>query len=118
MSKYLYFSAGTPDGTDSTEEVVMVAADRVSHYEMKSATDLRIYFDGSVAQESNTDAAGIDVSFVALDVTSGKHKDALAAIAGAIAAPKALMVVVADVENSKFVSPFITSCTITVIGKS
>jgi len=123
MNKYLYFQSGAIDGTDATEECIMVAADRVSHYEMKTATDLRVYFDTTVGQETTTGDADVHVdhSFAALDVTSGKHKEALEAIAGAInagGASKSPMVVVADVANSKFVSPFITSCTITVIDKS
>ena len=123
MKKYLYFQSGTIDGTDATEEVIMVDADRVSHYEMKTATDLRVYFDTTVGQETTTGDADVHVdhSFVALDVTSGYHKEALEAIAGAIGSAAAInspMVVVADVANSKFVSPYITSCTITVIDKS
>tara|TARA_R100001510_G_C7453018_1_gene77005 strand:+ start:111 stop:476 length:366 start_codon:yes stop_codon:yes gene_type:complete len=119
MEKYLYFAVSAPNSTASTEQVIMVKADKVSHYEMRNATDLRVYFDGSVAQESNTDAAGIDASSVALDITSGKHKEVLEAIAGAINAASAInspFVVVADSENDKFVSPHITACaSITVI---
>ena len=117
MEKYLYFASAAPDGTTSTEEVIMVAASKVSHYEMRNATDLRIYFDKGVAQEV-LGGDGDDQNSVALDITSGKHKEVLETIAGAINAASAInspMIVVADVENSKFISPFITSCVITVV---
>ena len=117
MEKYLYFASAAPDGTTSTEEVIMVAASKVSHYEMRNATDLRIYFDKGVAQEV-LGSDGDDQNSVALDITSGKHKEVMEAIAGAINAASAInspMVVVADVENAKYVSPFITSCVITVV---
>ena len=117
MEKYLYFASAAPDGTTSTEEVIMVAASKVSHYEMRNATDLRIYFDKGVAQEV-PGGDGDDQNSVALDITTGKHKEVMEAIAGAINAASAInspMVVIADVENSKYVSPFITSCVITVV---
>ena len=112
MEKYLYFASAAPDGTTSTEEVIMVAASKVSHYEMRNATDLRIYFDKGMGQEV-LGGDGDDANAVALDITTGKHKEVMEAIAGAINAASAInspMVVVADSENSKFVSPFITAC--------
>ena len=117
MEKYLYFATAAPDGTTSTEEVIMVAASKVSHYEMRNATDLRIYFDKGVAQEV-LGGDGDDQNSVALDITSGKHKEVMETIAGAIASASAInspFIVVADVENSKFISPHITSCVITVV---
>ena len=112
MEKYLYFASAAPDATTSTEEVIMVAASKVSHYEMRNATDLRIYFDKEMGQEV-LGGDGDDVNSVALDITSGKHKEVMEAIAGAINAASAInspMVVIADSENSKFVSPHITAC--------
>ena len=112
MEKYLYFATAAPDGTTSTEEVIMVAANKVSHYEMRNATDLRIYFEKGVAQEV-LGGDGDDQNAVALDITTGKHKEVLEAIAGAINAASAInspFVVIADSENSKFVSPHITAC--------
>ena len=112
MEKYLYFASAAPDGTTSTEEVIMVAASKVSHYEMRNATDLRIYFDKGMGQEV-LGGDGDDANSVALDITTGKHKEVMEAIAGAINAASAInspMVVIADSENSKFVSPHITAC--------
>ena len=43
MTKFMYFSAGAPDGTASTEEVVMFPVGQLSHFEMASATQLRVY---------------------------------------------------------------------------
>jgi len=117
MEKYLYFASAAPDGTTSTEEVIMVAANKVSHYEMRNATDLRVYFEKGVGQEV-LGGDGDDHNSVALDIATGKHKEVMEAIAGAINAASAInspMVVIADVENGKYVSPHITSCVITVV---
>ena len=108
MDKYLYFATSTaPDGTASTEEVAMFPAGQISHFEMASATSMRVYFESS--QENDADS-GIDAAHAVLTVTSGKHKEAIETIAGAIADGKALMITVADEENSKYISPFITAC--------
>ena len=110
MKKFLYFSKGTIDGTTSTEEVACFPADKLSHMEMSNATDLRLFFESG--QETDNDA-GLDHAVVALDITSGKHKEVMEAIAGAIASPAAInvpMITVADEENSKYVSSHITAC--------
>jgi hypothetical protein len=51
MKKFLYFSAGTPDGTAGTEEVVCFPADQLSHLELASATQLRVYFHSNQEQD-------------------------------------------------------------------
>ena len=107
MKKFLYFSAGAPDSTAGTEQVACFPADQISHFEMATATQLRVYFESS--QENDADS-GIDAAHAVLTVTSGKHKEAIETIAGAIADGKALMITVADEENSKYISPFITAC--------
>jgi hypothetical protein len=107
MKKFLYFSAGAPDSTAGTEQVACFPADQLSHFEMATATQLRVYFESS--QENDADS-GIDAAHAVLTVTSGKHKEAIETIAGAIADGKALMITVADEENSKYISPFITAC--------
>ena len=109
MKKFLYFSAGTPDGTASTEEVVCFPADQLSHFEMHTATALRVYFDSSQDQ----DVVGIDAPVVALTITTGKHKEVMEALSGAVASAAAInapMIVVADSENSKFLHANITAC--------
>jgi len=120
MKKFLYFASAAIDGTDATEEVACFPVERISHFEMKTATDLRIYFDSTVGQETNTGDGDIHVdhAYVNLDVTSGKHKEAMEAITGAIASASAInapMITVADVVNSKFLHPDITSCAIVVV---
>ena len=95
----------------------MVPAGKVSHYEMRNATDLRIYFDAGVGQE-NLGGDGDDFNAVALDITTGKHKEVLSAICSAInEAPVGNgFIVIADSEKSKFASPHITACaSITVV---
>jgi len=110
--KYLYFATGAVDADDATEEVVMIAADRISYMEMRKTNDLRIFFDATVGQEVLSGDGDNKVE-IALDITVGKHKEVMEAIAGAINAASAInspMVVVADSENGKFLHPDITAC--------
>ena len=107
---YLYFASAAPDGTTSTEEVIMISADKVSHYEMRNATDLRIHFTSQVEMDNDS---GIDLPVVALDITSGKHKEVIEAIAKAANNSLAVdggFVVIADSANSDFVDSNITAC--------
>jgi hypothetical protein len=107
-AKHLYFAAAAPDGTASTEQVVMFPVSQVSHYEMASATSLRVYFES--AQEKDEDS-GIDAAHVVLTIASGKYKDALNDIAKEIAnAYGDALITVADEVNSKYVSSHITAC--------
>ena len=112
MKKYLYFATGAPDSTASSEEVVMLEATTISHFEMRTATDMRIYFNETVGQiEEGTDNTSRAV--IALDITTGKHKEVMEAISGAICSAGAInapMIVVADSENSKFLHANITAC--------
>ena len=109
MENYLYFATGAPDATTGNEEVAMFPANNVSHFEMHTATALRIYFDAN--QETDEDS-GIDRPVVALTITSGKHKTVMQAIAGAISdgAANDGFTVIADTENSVFVHANITAC--------
>ena len=110
MKKFLYFASGAPDATTATEEVACFPADKLSHFEMHTATALRVYFTSS--QELDLDA-GIDASVIVLTITSGKHKEVMEALSGAIASASAInnpMIVVADSENSKFLHADITAC--------
>tara|TARA_R110000822_G_C14882839_1_gene446755 strand:+ start:106 stop:462 length:357 start_codon:yes stop_codon:yes gene_type:complete len=109
MKKFLYFAVSAPDGTTSTEQVVTFPADQLSHFEMHNATTLRAYFNST--QDQNV--VGIDAPVVALTITSGKHKEVMEALSGAIASANAInapMIVVADSENSKFLHVNITAC--------
>ena len=110
MKKYLYFASAAADGTAATEEVVCFPADQMSHMEMATATQMRVYFESS--QENDADS-GIDAAHAVLTITTGKHKEVMEAIAGAIASANAInapMITVADSENSKFLHPNITAC--------
>ena len=120
MENYLYFASAAADGTGSTEEVIMVPASGVSHYEMVSTTELDVWFKQGVIQESNTDAAGVDSSKVRLTITSGKHKEVMQAIAGGAndSAVNGGFTVIADVENSAFINAYITGVAITIIDAS
>ena len=109
MKKFLYFASAAPDGTAGTEQVACFPADKLSHFEMHTATALRIYFDAN--QETDEDS-GIDRPVVALTITSGKHKEVLKALAGMIGdgAANDGFTVVADSENSVFAHANITAC--------
>ena len=121
MKKFLYFSSAAPNSNVADEEVACFPADSLSHFEMHNATTLRIYFnagqEGSALTGNLDDGTGtagsIDNPVIVLTVTSGKHKEAIEAIAGAVASANAInvpMITVADEENSKYISPFITAC--------
>ena len=111
MERYLYFASAAADGTASTEEVVMFPAGQLSHFEMASATALRVYFESS--QENDADS-GIDAAHVVLTVATGKHKEALEDIVKAISEPSIAgsnaFVTIADKANSDFCSTHITDC--------
>ena len=110
MKKFLYFASAAPDGTTSSEQVACFPADKLSHLEMHTATALRCYFTSN--QELDNDA-GLDAPVVQLTIDSGKHKEVMEAITGAIASAAAInspFIVVADSENSKFLHSNITAC--------
>ncbi len=116
---YLYFASSVaPDGTASSEEVACFPAHTISHLEMATATELRVYFTST--QEADADS-GIDAAIAILTVASGKHKEAIKAIT--IAANNSLaanggFVVVADAANSEFVDANITDCTLAIVDAS
>ncbi len=110
MKKFLYFAVSAPDGTAGTEQVACFPADQLSHLEMATTTQLRVYFESS--QENDADS-GIDAAHAVLTITSGKHKEVIEAITGAIASANAInvpMITVADSENSKFLHANIEAC--------
>tara|TARA_R100000315_G_scaffold36951_2_gene15456 strand:+ start:1483 stop:1839 length:357 start_codon:yes stop_codon:yes gene_type:complete len=109
MKKFLYFASAAADGTAADEEVVCFPADQLSHMEMATATQMRVYFHSNQEQ----DLSGVDSAHAVLTITSGQHKEVMEAIAGAVASANAInapMIVVADSENSKFLHADITAC--------
>ena len=110
MEKYLYFATATaPDATESTEEVVMIPTSRLSHFEMQSATRIKIFFTedaGQIVETTDNTARTV----VALDVTSGKHKEAMEDIIIAINKPSNGFIVISDQANSIHCSSHITLC--------
>ena len=112
MKKFLYFASGAPNSTTSTEQVACFPAEKLSHFEMSNATDLRIFFESG--QETNNDS-GIDHAVVALDITSGKHKEVMEYLASIFSKTRRVaggFTVVADSENSVFGHPNITGCNV------
>ena len=109
MKKLMYFAVSAPDGTASTEQVACFPVDQLSHFEMASATSMRVYFHSNQEQ----DLSSVDSAHAVLTITSGKHKEAMEALAGACDAASAIntpFIVVADSENSKFLHSSITAC--------
>ena len=58
MKKFLYFAKAAADATAGDEEVLMLPADNISHFEMDTATRLNIFAKTGVAQEAQAD--GVD----------------------------------------------------------
>jgi len=110
MKNYLYFASAAPEANAANEEVACFPADQLSHMEMATATQMRIYFESS--QEADEDS-GIDAAHVVLTITSGKHKEAMQEIVEAVNRPSGGnfgFINIADSENSKFCSEHITAC--------
>ena len=110
MENYLYFASAAPEANAANEEVACFPAGQLSHFEMASATSLRVYFESS--QENDADS-GIDAAHVVLTVTTGKHKEAIQDIVEAINRPSGGnfgFVNIADSENSVFCSTHVTAC--------
>ena len=118
MNKYLYFAKAAADGTAGDEEVLMLPAANISHFEMDTATRLNIFAKTGVGQEAQAD--GVDHVVCGIDITSGKHKEAMQDIAKAIYENQTgAMATIADSENSVFCSGAITACaSISVVDAS
>ena len=110
--KFLYFATATaPDSTESTEEAVMIPAATLSHFEMQTATRIKIFFNETVGQIIDT-TDNTARTVVALDITTGKHKEAFADLAATVNShPNSDgFIVIADGANSIFCSTHITLC--------
>ena len=121
-TKHLYFCSGAADDTGGTEEIIMVPANNVSHWEVSGTASLDCYFTTAVAQEGGTQT-GTDRSTVRLVVTagSGNMKTVLQSITAKINQhPNSDgFIVIADDENSVYCDPLITGVNqITVIDAS
>ena len=109
MDKFLYFASAAPEGTASDEEVVLFPVAQISHFEMASATSMRVYFEST---QENQGTSGVDAAHVVLTIASGKYKEALQDIVSAINAhPNGdPFVTVADEVNSVYASAHVTAC--------
>tara|TARA_B110000046_G_scaffold153966_1_gene163696 strand:+ start:1482 stop:1841 length:360 start_codon:yes stop_codon:yes gene_type:complete len=110
MENYLYFASAAADATASTEEVACFPAGQLSHFEMATATSMRVYFESS---QENDDDSGIDAAHVVLTITTGKHKEAIQDIVEAINRPSGGnfgFINIADSEKSVFCSEHVTAC--------
>jgi len=111
MNKYLYFATGAPNDSGANEEVVMMPANKVTHFEIAETTKLDVWFESGVSQETNTGDGDIHVdhTWIRLIITTGKHKEVMADIANSIELSREPMVVIGDSENSRFASSYISS---------
>ena len=112
QKNYLYFAKEAPDG-GAVEDVIMVKANSVSHFEMKDATKLHIFLTKGFNQEAQ--AAGVNNILVGITITSGKHKEVMKYLASIFQANRKVaggFTVVADSENSVFGHPNITGCNV------
>ena len=108
MRKFLYFAdAG---GTDAATDNMVVPVDAVIGINATAATTCNLYFKNPRILEG-TDADSTK-NYVELTYTSGKYKEVAEAIVGAINSANAInnpMIVVADMNNSKFISNHISA---------
>ena len=121
--KFLYFCSGSVNDTGSTEQVIMVPVENVSHWEVASTTLLEVFFKVNIGQEAmDMDAGAADLNKVRLVVTAGagNMKSVLQSIAGSINATHSDgLIVIADDENSVYCNPLITSINaITILDAS
>jgi len=121
--KFLYFGS-TADDTGSTEEIIMVPVENVSHWEVAGTASLDVFFKVNVGQEAmDMDAGTADFNKVRLVVTagSGNMKTVLQSITSRINQHPHSdgFIVIADDENSVYCDPLITGVNqITVIDAS
>jgi|TARA_R100000479_G_C6301586_1_gene170481 hypothetical protein len=114
LKNYLYFAKEAPDG-GAVEDVIMIDADSIAHFEMKDQTKLHIFLRKGFGQEFNQDSDAINNILVGITITSGKHKEVLQCLTGLCtsgALAQGGFTVVADSENSVFVHPHIKSCNV------
>ena len=108
MRKFLYFAdAG---GTDAATDNMVVPVDAVIGINATAATTCNLYFKNPRILEG-TDGDSTK-NYVELTYTSGKYKEVAEAIVGAINSANAInnpMIVVADMNNSKFISNHISA---------
>lgn len=123
MKNYLYFAHAAPDGGAGDEEVLMIEQNNISHFEVATddGTDgvIQIWGKEGVGQEAQAD--GVDNVLVRLTYTSGKHKEVLTDIAGALTVADTAyggFVVVADKENGIWLSPHLNNVAIVVVDAS
>tara|TARA_R100000773_G_C4183015_1_gene91916 strand:+ start:432 stop:797 length:366 start_codon:yes stop_codon:yes gene_type:complete len=112
QKNYLYFAKEAPDG-GAVEDVIMVKADSVSHFEMKDATKLHIFLTKGFSQEAQ--AAGVNNILVGITITSGKHKQVMEVLSSLFSTGNNAaggFTVVADSENKVFIHPNITGCNV------
>tara|TARA_R100001510_G_C7483012_1_gene94173 strand:- start:50 stop:418 length:369 start_codon:yes stop_codon:yes gene_type:complete len=111
MKKFLYFASG--GGADAAADNMVVPADNVIGINATAANTCNLYFKNPRILEG-TDGDSTK-NYVELTYTSGKYKEVCEAITGAIGSASAInapMIVVADDDNSVYVSSHISSCII------
>ena len=110
--KFLYFGS-TADDTGSTEEIIMVPVENVSHWEVSGTTSLDCWLKTGVSQTADNDGDITNIR-VRLTVTAagGNMKKVLQSITQLINSHPHSdgFLVVADDENSVYCNSLITAC--------
>jgi len=116
MDNYLYFAMASLDDTASTEQVACFPVSQLSHIEMATTTNMKLFFGSQTEMDNDS---GINLPQVGLTVTLGKHKEAMQDLIEAINRPNGGnfgFINIADTEDSVFCSEHITACaSITII---
>tara|TARA_R100001591_G_scaffold1379_4_gene3372 strand:- start:1 stop:369 length:369 start_codon:yes stop_codon:yes gene_type:complete len=116
MKIMLYFAEA--NGADAEADAVVVPAENVLGIHPTAATTCNVYYKHTkVVEGTDADAT---FNYVELTYTSGKFKEVCEAIVGAMNGAPATnsgFVVIADGDNSKFISPHI-SAALLAIGDS
>lgn len=119
MENYLYFGISGLDDAASTEQVACFPASQLTHIEMATTTNMKLFFASKTEMDNDS---GIDLPEVGLTVTAGKHKEAMQDLIEAINRPSGGnfgFINIADSENSVFCSEHITACaSITIVDAS
>ena len=112
-NKMLYFCSAAADDTGSTEEIIMVPVENVSHWEVSGTTSLDCWLKTGVSQTADNDGDITNIR-VRLTVTAagGNMKKVLQSITQLVNSHPHSdgFLVVADDENSVYCNSLITAC--------
>jgi hypothetical protein len=113
--KYLYFNEAADFASPNNAACYHISA--IKGFRNIDATSLQIEFAPMLSVADSNDASFVGDS-VDLTITSGKHKEVIAAILNEIAFGRSTQVVIADTANSLFLSEYISAVAVTVTAEA